>query len=368
MEEKKRTESSTPEGLVDLTIAAKALGRLGGLKGGKARAAKLTPEQRSEIAKKGAQTRWANQKETRIREVLCGSEDQPLRIHGIEIPCYVLDDDTRVITHRGLQRSLGMAESGGAQRMVNLLQRLRDKGLDSKDLAARIENPIEFRFGKGGRTAFGYEATILADLCDVILAARKADILLKQQEHFAEHAEILVRGFARVGIIALVDEATGFQQLRARKALEEILEQFISKELVKWARMFGDDFYSELFRLRSWKYDPNSKKRPLYTAKLTIDLVYARLAPGVLQELQRLTPRDEKGRLKHKLFQRLTEDIGHPKLRERLVALTDIMKGYDDWDSFYRHVQRAYPKYNETPFLNLKYDPPSGEEEDREAE
>lgn len=39
---------------------AVALGRLGGKKGGKARAAKLTPEQRSEIARKAAQARWAN--------------------------------------------------------------------------------------------------------------------------------------------------------------------------------------------------------------------------------------------------------------------------------------------------------------------
>ena len=38
----------------------KALGRLGGLKGGKARAAKLTPKRRSEIAKKAALTRWGN--------------------------------------------------------------------------------------------------------------------------------------------------------------------------------------------------------------------------------------------------------------------------------------------------------------------
>ena len=153
--------------------------------------------------------------------------------------------------------------------------------------------------------------------------------------------------------MALVDEATGYQYFRARRALEEILEDFISKELVKWAAMFPDDFYGELFRLRKWKYDPASKKRPIFTAKLTIDLVYARLAPGVLNELQRLTPRNAKGRLKHRLFQRLSEDIGHPKLRERLTALTDIMKGYDDWFSFYKHVQRAYPRFNETPFLNL---------------
>jgi hypothetical protein len=39
---------------------AVALGRLGGLKGGKARAEKLTPEQRKEIAQKAAQSRWRN--------------------------------------------------------------------------------------------------------------------------------------------------------------------------------------------------------------------------------------------------------------------------------------------------------------------
>ncbi len=42
--------------------AAVALGRLGGAKGGKARAAKLTPEQRAEIAKKAAKSRWNNKK------------------------------------------------------------------------------------------------------------------------------------------------------------------------------------------------------------------------------------------------------------------------------------------------------------------
>lgn len=42
--------------------AAVALGRLGGLKGGKARAAKLTPKKRAEIAKKAAAARWKDKK------------------------------------------------------------------------------------------------------------------------------------------------------------------------------------------------------------------------------------------------------------------------------------------------------------------
>ena len=43
--------------------AAVALGKLGASKGGKARAKKLTPEQRSEIAKKAAEARWAKKRE-----------------------------------------------------------------------------------------------------------------------------------------------------------------------------------------------------------------------------------------------------------------------------------------------------------------
>ena len=52
--EVKKGEQSQPE----KNPAAVALGRLGGLKGGRARATKLSPKKRSEIAKKAAQSRW----------------------------------------------------------------------------------------------------------------------------------------------------------------------------------------------------------------------------------------------------------------------------------------------------------------------
>jgi hypothetical protein len=100
----------------------------------------------------------------------------------------------------------------------------------------------------------GYPATILADICDVVLAARKAGVLQKQQEHIADQCEILVRGFARVGIIALVDEATGFQRDRAKDALTRILEAFIAKELRPWLRTFPDEFYQELYRLKGKEF------------------------------------------------------------------------------------------------------------------
>jgi hypothetical protein len=56
--EQEKTEEEKPLNTDGKNPAAVALGRLGGLKGGKARANKLTPEQRKEIARKAAQARW----------------------------------------------------------------------------------------------------------------------------------------------------------------------------------------------------------------------------------------------------------------------------------------------------------------------
>lgn len=185
-------------------------------KGGRARAEKLSPEERRYIARRAAEARW----NVDLPRATHGSDDHPLRIGSIEIPCYVLDDDRRVLAQRGmiagLNMSQGTAGGGGGDRLVNFV---RGKSLNpfiSSKLLDLIVNPIRFRTLDGKNVAYGYEATALADLCDAVLEARKQDELNHQQEHIAARCEILVRGFARVGIIALVDEATGFQDHRSR--------------------------------------------------------------------------------------------------------------------------------------------------------
>lgn len=153
----------------------------------------------------------------------------------------------------------------------------------------------------------------------------------------------------------MVDEATGYQADRARDALAKILEAFVAKELRKWVKTFPADFYWELFRLRKLPYN-GSVKRPQYIGHLTNDLVYARLAPGVLDELRRVTPRDEKGRLRNRLFQRLTEHLGHPRLLEHLAAVTTLMKACDDWEQFTPMLDRALPRQVALPLFDGKED------------
>jgi hypothetical protein len=180
--------------------AARALGKLGASKGGKARAKSLTPERRSEIARKAVKTRWANAKaesEPPILEATHGDESHPLRIGGLEIPCYVLEDGRRVLIQTGMITALGMSHGGtGGQGGDRLAKFATGKGLNpfiTQELQDRTAHPILFRT-MGGSLAYGYEATVLADICEAVLSARDAGALQKQQLHIAKQCEILVRG------------------------------------------------------------------------------------------------------------------------------------------------------------------------------
>lgn len=292
-----------------------------------------------------------------------------LKIGEIELQCAVLEDGTRVISERGVTKGLGGKRGGSHWRRMreedgaNLPVYLSAKNLRefiNKDLETELMAPILYT--SKGKQANGLPAKLLPKICDVLLQAKDADKLHPSQAHIAKNAEILIRGLAQVGIIALVDEATGYQEVRDRLALQEILEKYISKELIAWTKQFPDEFYKELFRLRGWGYNPFSVQRPAFVGKLTKDLVYARLAPGIVEELQRLNPKTPKGYRKDKHHQWLTEDIGHTKLREHLATVTAFMRACANWNEFYRLVQRALPKFNETIHLFFPEDEKPGEE------
>jgi hypothetical protein len=348
--------------------AAKALSILGASKGGLARAQSLTPEQRSESARSAVEARWEKAGKKPIPRA---SHIGELKIGEVAIPCAVLEDGTRVLWQQGFLRAIGRTGRAAQSAMTDdeslqlpvFLRADNLKQLISNDLV-EASKPIPFR-GSGivssrGGVAYGYKAELLPQVCTVFLDAADRRLLRPNQRHIYEQCKILVRGLATVGITALIDEATGYQDARAKDALAKILEAFITRELRKWVSTFPVDYYKELFRLRGWKF-PNlpadQRKRPILVGTLTNNVVYDRLAPGVRAELRRLTPRDEKGRLKHKLFQRLTENVGNPRLREHLAAVIALMRASETWEQFMQILDKALPRYGDTPLLPFESRP-----------
>lgn len=327
--------------------------------GGHARASSLSPGERSDIARRAAKARWRDD----VRTVVCGSPDKPLRIGDIEIECYVLDDGTRVLTQASFLRALGrhpkanVRREGGDDPLPAILQGKAIYEFISPEVR-EMGRPITLQPPIGGR-ANGYNAMLLPAVCEIYLKARDAGKLPKngQLDHVAQKADILIRGLATVGIVALVDEATGYQEFRTKRALAEILEAYIAKDLRAWVRTFSDDFYREIFRLHGKEYPgQGTVRRPQYFGMITNDIVYQRLAPGVLDELKRVQIRDEQGRPKHKLFQRLTTNVGYPALREHLGSVVTLMKISKSWAEFKFRLDEMHPRFGDTPPLPFGYE------------
>jgi len=330
----------------NLKSAAAELGRRGGLKGGSARAASMTAEERSVAAKIAAQARWSKKPAAIATHV--GS----FRIGDKEIECAVLENGTRVITQRAMLRALDRTPAGADDEAPAFLRAENIKSFISDDLRSMMK-PLVFRHPQGG-TAHGFPAEILPKVCQTLVQAKAEGKLHYTQERSAAAAQILLSALQNVAIIALVDEATGYQYQRARNELEQILEAFIAEQLRPWIKTFPDSFYRELYRLMGWPAYSTSAGRPGVVGTMTNDLIYARLAPGVLDELQRLNPVTETGRRKTHHHRWLTEHIGHPKLQAHLDVVVSIMKLFDDgaYKKFHRALDRAKPNLS-GPLLAL---------------
>ena len=181
-------------------------------------------------------------------KVIAGTPDQPLIIGDVEIPCYVLEDETRVLSQQGFLKAIGRAEKAKGGHGASVVDS-PPSFLAAKNLKPFISNelrkstiPIPFQSSEGVR-GYGYRATLLPQVCEVYLAMRDAGVILSSQRHIADRAYILMRGLAEVGVIALVDEATGYQKIREKNALATILEKFIARELQPWTKTFPYEFY-----------------------------------------------------------------------------------------------------------------------------
>lgn len=335
-----------------------------GSKGGKARAKALSSKQRQDIARKGAEAKWAKDKASMSQSGTVGLPEAAhtgtLTIGDLLLPCAVLEDRSRVITESSVAKHLGRGYGGKSKRLAQsskhpLPSFLYGAALEpfvSPSLRIALSNPILYK--ARGRVRRAVNATLLPEICEVWLKARDHGTLQPSQEHIARNADVLMRGLAHVGIIALVDEATGYQEFRDRDELHRILEAYISRELLPWTKRFPDEFYEQLFRLRGWQYRPPSVKRPKYVGKLTNELVYEQLPEGVLDELRSRNPVIPKGWRRHKHFQFLTDDIGNPHLEKQVAAVTTLMRASPNWATFDRLFKRAFGQQGEFYFEELE--------------
>lgn len=317
-------------------------------KGGKARANSLSPERRSEIAKSAAVSRWN-------ADLPQADFEGDFQIGDKIVSSAVLRDQRRIITQSSFLKALGRSPSPKAgtgvlstvDELPVFLQANALQPFISSDLLDSAK-PVFYRTRSGTKTV-GYDAT---------LVRKVADVYLRFRDHFLQHngavparyqkmiaaAEAIKTALADVGINALIDEATGYQDIRNRLALQEIFDAVMRKELAAWAKRFPDEFYKQIYRLRGWEWRGRHVNPPQIVAHYTNDFVYDRLQPGLRKELERRMPKNHSGQKKGRLHQLFTDDIGHPLLAQHVHMVTMFMKAAGSWEEFKTNLDKVAPR------------------------
>ncbi len=267
-----------------------------------------------------------------------------LTIVGSQIPCAVLENQKRIISQTGLFQSFDRPRKG----------EVRQEGLPSiigaQNLLPYVSDELREKcqtipyMHTNGKTVYGYDAEIIPMICEVYLQASDNGKTIGSQDKIVARANIIIRALAKVGITALIDEATGFQYDREKDELQRLLSKYISEDYLKWQARFPRKFYQESFRLFGWAYNPLSVKRPGYLGTFTNKYVYEQLPPGVLEELRNKNPVIDKGFRVRRHHQYLTEEIGIPHLDKHIIKLITIMELSNNIQDFRINFNRIFGK------------------------
>lgn len=324
--------------------------------GGFARAQALTKDERSAIARKAALTRHRKDLPKAVAEGV-------LIMGDLRLPCAVLDDteNTRVLSQNGFLKAIGrhpFASGGTGSAIDDSPPFLRPKNLkpfiseelerSSSPIIYLPRNPTSGASGLG----YGYRATMLPTVCWVYQDALLAGALLPSQKHIGEAARAFLKALTNFAIEDLIDQATGFDDLKKQRAIERIIEKYVRKDALPWVKMFDIDFYRHIYRLNNWEFNPDKTARPAVIGHWTND-IYDRLAPGVKSTLHERVRRNAKGRPTQKLTQLLTPEEGKPRLRELLEGVKLLMRMSPDWATFKQKLDEFYPKVGDTLQLPL---------------
>lgn len=318
------------------------------------------------IASEAASARWGRAKALAAEGLPQATHQGKMLVGEIELDCYVLEDGRRVIHKRGMARALNLKSAGGNAFLRSMTRKGIGSELDHK-LVQTIENPLIFK-PLNLDSAHGYDAEVLVEVCKAILRADEQDKLTKSQAFLAAQARVLLNAFAKVGVTALIDEATGFQDIRSPDALRLLVQQYVAAEMREWEKQFPDEYYDRLNELYGSKKITKTisgaviQNRPQHFAHFTRQYVYHPLANGaVLDELDRLNPRIGKsGSRKDRFHQHLSEGYGIEKLKRQMQEVMTLAAVSDSVGQFKKLFRKRFPQSGDQLDLGLEESVPSG--------
>jgi hypothetical protein len=325
-------------------------------KGGAARMQKLSRAERQDLARQAAKARWKRAKNqtntdeagiSKSRADVLPEARYPgvLNLAGVEIPVYVLSNGQRVIARIAATEVLT-----GVKRQADLESYLRVEGLkpylDVGSVKARMVTFRQKEVEMLNQAVMGLPSDLFIEICQAYVSALNASmmpgssvLLTERQREIATKAGMFLAACAKVGLDALIDEATGYQRLRPEDALQLKLKLYLAEEMRKWEKTFPDQLWEQFGRLTHWQ--GRLHQRPKYWGQLVIKLIYEYLDPDVAQWLRENAPKPMKGQNYH---QWLSSQYGLRKLIEHIWKVIGIASTCADIEELKREMERLYGK------------------------
>jgi len=281
-----------------------------------------------------------------------------LKLGDFTVPCFVTKSGMRLIASRKMQEILKVVEDDpedqpGVQRPGTRFKRFLTRkffnSLISKEELQDLFTPIRRTFK--GRVIGGYKSEALTKFCDLMMQAKEKDLLgTERQMIVATQAKVLYDSFAKIGLVALIDEATGYQQIRDPSALRLLVQQYIAEEKREWDKQFPDSFYDGLNRMYNSKKMTTTlrgaviQNRPQHFAVFTRTYVYEPLENGaVLEELDRINPKmNARGTRRDRFHQHLSQGYGIEKLKRQVLAVETLIDVSDNVEQFKRLYAKKF--------------------------
>lgn len=268
-----------------------------------------------------------------------------LELGGKDIPVAVTKTGRRIITQGGLFEAFDRPRKG-EKRLDGLPSIIGAKNLLSYVTEELKEKSKTIKYLHRNKTiAEGYDAAFIPLICELYIDAKQNNELHASQEKIYDRSMILIRSLAKVGITALIDEATGYQYDRESQELQQLLSKYISEDLMKWQSRFPRQYYKEIYRLYAWEYNPSTTKRPQAIGIFTNKYVYDLFPEAVILEIKKRNPvvkNTNTSYRRNKNFQYLTTDIGLPQLDSHISKLLGVMKLSDNIEDFKKNFDRAF--------------------------
>lgn len=322
--------------------AAKKLSRLGAAKGGEARAQNLSAERRREIARAAVQARWEKAGKTPLPQATHKGTFK--KDFGIDVECYVLNDEnhTAVISQRGMGQALGFSKQGGG-RFPRFLSGKTIAPYIGLELGAKLSKPLVF---KGPptvsgvpsiETIYGFDVTLLIDICKAIITAEAQGKLLSSQHNIAKQAHVILGASAKAGIKGLVYALAGYDATK-----EEVIAAFklyVQQEARDYEREFPEQLYEQWYRL--YRIPKPEKNRPWKFKHLTIDQVYRPLAKSSGKILKLTQEQRDNSKARYKKLHQFLSEIGVKALRThlgQLLGIARISRSKQDYEGHFKEL------------------------------